>query len=155
MATRVVTEGMRSPKLAVAGAVATVVASVSLGMVLALPAFAGPTDCPEGSQTNCATSSCPGGVTRPSPDVIQCDLGSLVVARARAEVLTPEQLLRLCADARVRSVAHVRIVIQQPELVVIDGKTCGYVPPAVVPVPTPLPEAPSAPVVAAHLPVTH
>lgn len=148
---------MRSPKLAIAGAVATATASVVLGLALALPAFATPSDCPEGSQTNCVIPSCPGGVTQPAPGVIQCDLGSLVLARARAEVLTPDQLVNICVDAKVRHAARVRIVVRQPELVVIDGKTCDYVVPTtatVVPA-APLPEAPAAPVVTASLPVTH
>lgn len=149
---------MRSPRLAVAGAVATVTATVALGLLLALPAFAGPVipDCPEGSQKNCVIPSCPGGVTQPAPGMIQCDLGSLVLARARAEVLTPDQLVNICVDAKVRNAARVRIVVRRPELVVIDGKACDYVPPAATVVPvTPVPEAPTAPVVSAHLPVTH
>lgn len=153
---------MRSPRLAVAGAVATVTATVAFGLLLALPAFAGPvdpsnpTDCPEGSQKNCVIPSCPGGVTQPAPGVIQCDLGSLVLARARAEVLTPDQLVNICVDAKARNAARVRIVVRRPELVVIDGKACDYVPPAATVVPTtPLPEAPTAPVVPVHLPVTH
>lgn len=152
---------MRSPKLAVAGAVATVTATVSLGLVLALPAFAGPAGCPEGSQTNCVIPSCPGGVTQPAPGVVQCDLGSLVLARARAEVLTPDQLVNICVDAKVRNAARVRIVVRRPELIVIDGKTCDYVAPTTEPttatvVPAaPLSEAPTAPVVTASLPVTH
>lgn len=149
---------MRSPKLAVVGAVATVTASVAFGLLLALPAFAGPTDCPEGSLTNCVIPSCPGGVTQPSPGVVQCDLGSLVLARARAEVLTPDQVVNLCVDAKVRNAARIRIVIRRPELIVIDGKTCDVVVPTTntpAPVVPPATEAPAPPVVTASLPVTH
>ena len=182
---------MRSPKLVVAGTVAAAV--LSLGTAFALPAFALPGDdpsCPEGAQKTCTQTppeTCPAGtlptaIQPPAGEGTTCTLDSLIKARAKADILTQDQLLRLCADVRVRNLANVRIAVGHPrwEIITLDGKTCGQpkpvqnpcacetpapeTPPATVvpvvpvipavPVPVSVPVAPAPVTVIDHLPVT-
>lgn len=123
-----------SPRLALVGA--AMAAALSLGVAFALPAVALPGDdsnCPEGASKTCTQTppqDCPQG-TLPAPvqtpGSTTCTLDSLVKARAKAELLTQDQLIKLCADARVRGLADVRIAVGHPkwEIITLDGRTCG------------------------------
>lgn len=123
-----------SPRLAVVALASS--AALCLGSAFAVPALALPgddTNCPEGSQKTCTQTppQCPEGSvlapTQPAGGGTTCVLDSLVQARAKTEVLTRDQVLKLCADARVRGLANVRIAVGHPkyEIVSLDGKTCG------------------------------
>jgi len=159
-----------SPRLALAGAATA--AALSLGIAFALPASALPgdsTDCPEGSQKTCTQTppnNCPAGtVLAPvqTPGSTTCTLDSVVRARAKAELLTQDQLLKLCADVHIRHLANIRVAVGHPrwEIITLDGKTCAPVvtttptPAPVDTTPAPLPTAPAPVVVDNHLPVTH
>lgn len=136
---------MASHRVAALGA--ALAAALSLGLAFAVPAVALPGDdpvCPEHPGKTCTQ-------TPPALD-------SLVQARAKAEVLTPDELLKLCADVRVRQLVKVRVAVGNDyQLVTLDGKTCEKAEPTpVVVVPAiPAPTAPTPVIVATHLPVTH
>lgn len=135
---------MRSTRLALAGTVTAAV--LSLGTAFAVPALALPGDdpnCPEGSQKTCTQEpprECPAG-TVPTPvqpaagEGTTCTLDSLIKARAKADVLTKDQLVKLCAEAHVRHLVNVRIAVGHPkwEIITLDDKTCS--PPKAVPAP--------------------
>lgn len=160
-------------------------AVLALGALFAVPASALPGDdsnCPEGAQKTCTQTPpehCPAG-TSPAPvqpaagEGVTCNLDSLIRARAKADVLTHDELLKLCADVQVRGLANVRVAVGHPvEVITLDGRTCGYHKPPVKPCdcPTPspavvppadngsnnrtLPPAPAPQTVTSNLPVTH
>lgn len=138
-----------SPRLTLVASAAA--AALTLGAAFALPAAAQPDvpSCPEGSLTNCI-QDCPTGSVPASGSL--CDL---VQVRAKSEVLTQDQLLKLCADAQARNLMNTRIAVGYPEykIITLDGSTCGSVP---APAPNvPLPEAPTPTIVTSNLPVTH
>lgn len=126
---------MLSPKVVLVAEVAAAI--FTLGAAFAIPAAALPGDdggCPENSAKTCQTppESCPAGtipapVQPPAGGGVTCNLDSLVRARAKSEVLTHDQVLKLCADARVRGLAAVRVAVGYPkyEVITLDGKTCG------------------------------
>jgi hypothetical protein len=123
-----------SPRTAAVSAAAA--AALFLGVVFALPASALPGDdanCPEKAGKTCTQTppaTCPAGTTLApvqSGEGTTCVLDSLVRARAKTEVLTHDQLLKLCADVHVRQLAAVRIAVGYPpyEIITLDGRTCG------------------------------
>lgn len=172
---------MRSSRMAVGSVVAA--SALTLGVVFALPASALPGDdnnCPEHpgktcTQTppeRCPAGTTPAGVQPPAGEGVTCSLDSLVRARAKADVLTHDELLKLCADVKVRGLANVRVAVGHPyEVITLDGRTCGLPkppkpcgcptppevgPPAPSPAPAPnVPVAPAPVTVIGHLPVTH
>lgn len=140
-----------SPRLSLAASAAA--AALTLGVAFALPAAAqpDPPSCPEGSLTNCI-QDCPTGNVPASGS-----LCNLVRVRAKSEVLTQDQLLRLCADARARNMMNARIAVGYPEykIITLDGATCGSAPEPVPAPSVPLPVAPTPVIVSDNLPVTH
>jgi hypothetical protein len=108
-----------SPRLTIVSLASAAV--LCLGAAFAVPALALPgddnTNCPAG--TVLAPVQAPGSTT--------CTLDSVVRARAKAELLTQDELVKLCADVRVRNLANVRIAVGHPkwEIITLDGKTCG------------------------------
>ena len=126
---------MLSPKIVL---VAEVTAAVlTMGAAFAIPAAALPGDspsCQEGSGKTCTQAppeKCPVGtapapVQPPAGEGVACDLDSLVRARAKADVLSHDELVRLCADVQVRQLVKVRVAVgKEHEVITLDGKTCG------------------------------
>jgi Excalibur calcium-binding domain len=125
-----------SPKLAMVSAGAA--AAVALGAAFAMPAFgltnSSDPDCPDGAGRTCSQDyspprECPQGtVLAPvqTPGDTTCTLDALVQARASAELLTHDQLIKLCADVRVRHLVNVRIAVGHPhwEIITLDDRTC-------------------------------
>lgn len=142
-------------------------AVLALGALFAVPASALP-----GDDSNCPEGTVPAPVQPAAGEGVTCNLDSLIRARAKADILTHDELVRLCADVRVRQLVNVRVAVGHPHMEVItpDGKTCGerkppkpcdcptppvVGPPAPSPAPAPLPPAPAPVTVSSDLPVTH
>lgn len=159
---------MRGRNVLVAGA--AIVCAGAIGWPVASASTA-PAPCQPGMAVPCSAPplGCPPGTVldpiQPTPDKgTLCDLTGVVVVRGKVQVLTPDQLAKLCYDLHVRNLVKTRVSVGNTgdQIVTLDGRECTYTGDTVTPATT-VPAAPVAPVTTeaqppevqqTHLPVT-